>query len=831
MFPPRLLKSLYGSRSARPRIDFIRCAAWVWIPMLLLSCSQHSPEWTGQGQYRLLVSVPPFVLDSGRSRDEMPARYQVDFVKLLEENHLSGKVDLSSLQVHRYDPASGKAMPFPGFHGANSYDRPCRFDDQVAPLDYPSRIGYSSDYPDGRPPVKITRGKARLFDREKQAGAGAVIWTHTQENDQPAYYAIYFEIKSDSTATRPSPAPWIGDVDVLRKDTGMRLASLPHFTSAIGDLNGDGLFDLVASAEKGDVMWYPNRGSLGHPRFDGCIMVTDEEGPVDAGWYGAPFLFDWNNDGLVDLLIGTSHNVILWWKNTGSRTDPAFRYMGFVQSDGQRLEVPQRPVPEDPKNIFAKDYYNQPWIGDWNADGIPDILTGGYTTGLIFYYRGTGRDSSGVPILAYDGPLRADGQPIDATWAASPTAYDFDGDGRLELLTGSWWWSGIPYSPKPGQADFLMYYVNMGTPSSPQLTRRPIPGKLEGPGISRANVVDWNNDGLPDLFADGSVYFNEGTPKAPRWTTKGQRVNIPWGVYSAPGLVSQRVRAWSKGQKDIRMDGSGQFYAVGGTAYAPEQMDLGGATVDGKPIDHPGPGYGDGYRFTAMVDWDQDSLPDLLWGTQQGNIYLHRNLGKEGAFAFAPGVKLQLTTGEDLKVGPPVVASAAAATNFTVLQGSRIRFFGGDIDGDGILDLAVTDTYGDVWVFLNTRQGGVNTLAPGVKVAKFKKFMWSFNPIEWNGDGKTDIIAEGNTFEPGQLLVNTSTPGYPSFSEPARPKELRDLPFVFWGPGFHGQDWNGDGDEDILIQSELHFFFWAERTFLTHGYGEAVAVQAMEKKG
>ena len=122
------------------------------------------------------------------------------------------------------------------------------------------------------------------------------------------------------------------------------------------------------------------------------------------------------------------------------------------------------------------------------------------------------------------------------------------------------------------------------------------------------------------------------------------------------------------------------------------------------------------------------------------------------------------------------------------------------------------------------------TLAPGIKVAQYKDgYVWSFNPIDWNGDGKTDIIAEGTSSEPGEILLNTSKPGQPSFSALPRPKELKNLPFVFWGPEFRGTDWNKDGDDDVLIRSEF-YSFWAERSFLEHGYCQAVLADGLQKK-
>jgi len=783
--------------------------------------SSAKPEWTGKGKFRILVNAKPVNIGN-RSSDEMPARFSINFAKLLADSRIIGEVDLSSLQVHKYNLLTGGAEKFKPFESAISeYDRPCRFDDNTMPEDFPSYIGNASSFEDGRPPVTISKRKARLFDREMDNSAGEIIWIHTQKADQTSQYAIYFDVRKTKEETGPGPSPWIGDVDVLRKKEGQILGRLPHFTTAVGDLNGDGLFDIVAGAEKGDLIWYPNHGSLGKPKFTGCKMLTDEKGPIGVGWYAAPFLYDWNNDGLLDLIIGTSRNVILWWKNTGTKTEFKLSYMGFIKAGEKRLEVPQSPVPEDTKDIFKEDYYNQPWVGDWNGDGLPDILTGGYTTGLIFSYLATGRDANGIPVLKYAGSIKADGKPIDATWAAAPTAYDFDADGKLELMTGSWWWSGIPYPPKPGQISFLMYYKNSGTMSNPVLSRLPVTDQMKGPDISRVNVVDWDNDGLPDLLVKGTIlYINEGTANNPKWPQNGKTMNIPWGVYSAPAIVGSMVKMKVNGVAELIANSYDGFYAITGSIYSPEQKNRGTATANGKAINHPGPGYGDEYYFTSLSDWDNDGKADLLWGTHQGNIYLHKSLGDINAFNFDEGIKLKLLMGEDLKVGPAVVNSPSLATDFTILQGSRIRFTVNDFDGDGIKDLAITDTYGFVWIFLNTKAGGTNTFLPGIKVAKFPKYVFGFNSIDWNGDNKTDIIASGTSSAPGQLLINNSKPGQPSFSEPYRPKELQNLPHVFWGPDFSGADWNKDGDDDLMIQSEFLYNFWAERSFLEHGYCE-----------
>jgi hypothetical protein len=809
---------------------------FVFHVLLVCSCiagaslaADLSPKWSGAGQCRILVKVEPVDIGA-RSADEMVAQYEVDFAKLLTDRKVQGHVDLSSLQVQKYELGTGEPEKFKPFTTSRSeFDRPCRFEDISLPEDYPDRVTRASETANGRAGVLKRKRGARLFNREMDNTRGKLSWVHTQIGNAPSLYAIYFDVKKSLAECGPAPAPWIGDADVYRMKDGQDLGGLSHLIVGLGDFDGDGLFDLVGGAEKGDLMWFPNHGTKGDPKFVGCRMLTDEDGPIDCGWYGAPLFVDWDNDGLVDLLAGTNHNVILWWKNIGTKTSPKLSYHGFVQCDGKQLQVPEQPVPEDPSGIFKHDYYNQPWVGDWDGDGIPDILTGGYVTGEIFFFKGAGRNADGTPALQYAGPLKADDGVLDTVWAAAPCAADVDGDGDLDLITGSWFWSGIHRPEKPGETEYLMFYRNIGTKTEPKLHREPLPhvGEFPKGTIARPNAVDWNNDGLIDLLvSDHSgtvrVFLNKGTATSPRFDCKAQQLTGQWGFVREGGYSSRAVLA-KDGVPDLL--GGQQFSRAEGSPYSPRFVPRGRATVNGKPIEHPGPGYGDAYYSTVLFDWNHDGRADLFWGTQQGNVYLHQNLGGDDPYAFAPGEKMMLTTGEELRVGPEVVKSAAEAKDFTVLQGSRIVMDAADVDGDGISDLIVTETFGNLWVFRGTKNGS-NVVEPGVKVGSIVgRRTGELSIIDWNEDGKPDIIIGQPADNPGSVYINQSTAGKPQFAEPTQPLHL---PFMFWGPSIEAVDWNGDGDEDLLVFAEFYSFY-VEKSFIKFGYRPAALVGALEQ--
>lgn len=760
--------------------------------------------------HQFQVEVPPADLQ-GRESDELIVVLPVDFPKLLADRKIGGQFDPSSLRLQRIE--NGKIA-----EGEVS----CRFDDDTLPEEYPSRVGRASETQDGLSQRVIRSRKGRIFNLEPASTRGRIVWSHRQQGDQPGRYQVSFRTIDASAALSPSPAPWIGDFDPLRRESGASLGGFAHFTVGVGDLNGDKLFDLVAGTEKGDILWFPNRGTPESPRFIGCRPLMDQAGPIDTGWYGAPAIFDWNADQLPDLLIGTSGNVILWWKNIGTVSEARWEYAGFVQAKGKRLEVPETPVAEDTNDIFRRDYYNQPWIGDLNGDEIPEIVTGGYTTGRIFLYRGVGRDARGIPQLASPEMLEANGEPIDTIWAAAPALHDLNGDGLHDLITGGWFWSGISRPPQPGEDDFLSLFMNVGPKGAIQFERRPFPvvGKIPRGSIARPSFVEINNDGLIDIVVnDGgggvSLGLNEGTQENPRWNFGSKPLEVPWAFakdFDASAEFSSLQHAG--GPVMLRF---GVLYSIEGGVRSPRLKPIGVAKVNGSNIEHPGPGYGDPYSYSILADWDEDGTPDLLWGTHQGEVYLHRKQPGSPTTEFLPGEKLLLTTGEPLHVGPRVVETLEEVKDFTILQGSRIVMNVTDFDQDGIADLMTTETYAKLQFFRGAIIDGERRLEPGVELLKVKARTESLVFTDWNRDGKPDLLLGGSVIHPVMVCLNTSTSEKVSLAAPVNPP---NIPYVFWGPQVRSADWNGDGDEDLLIQSEF-YSFWGERSFLERGYHSA----------
>jgi hypothetical protein len=138
-----------------------------------------------------------------------------------------------------------------------------------------------------------------------------------------------------------------------------------HASPALVDIDGDGDLDLFVGEGSGEINFYRNDGGRATPRF---VLVSDAYEGIEAGRRSAPRFLDLDGDGDADLLIGTEAGPPLLYRNLGSATRPRFRRdPGFV------LPLPPLSVP----------------VGaDLDGDGDPDLVVGTVSGGLLFYeYR------------------------------------------------------------------------------------------------------------------------------------------------------------------------------------------------------------------------------------------------------------------------------------------------------------------------------------------------------------------------------------------------------------------------------------------------------------
>jgi len=173
-----------------------------------------------------------------------------------------------------------------------------------------------------------------------------------------------------------------------------QLPSTRLANAAVGDLNGDGLPDLLFgeydnSGPIGFLVAYENSGTVSAPAWtaapsswttlNGTACKRQFNGQLhsDDGMY-KPALADMDGDGKLDLMIG-SRNFVCIYQNTGTTASPIWTRNASWET-----------VLED---LNANRAYN-PSMADLDGDGYPDLrLMGGGST----FYKNTGSGSPFVP--------------------------------------------------------------------------------------------------------------------------------------------------------------------------------------------------------------------------------------------------------------------------------------------------------------------------------------------------------------------------------------------------------------------------------------------------
>jgi hypothetical protein len=250
------------------------------------------------------------------------------------------------------------------------------------------------------------------------------------------------------------------------------------------DVNNDNVKDFIAApnnynlAVNDDVAWlYNNSGTTTQPNlnYQRADFLVDEM--LELGTNAAPAFVDFNQDGLMDLVVGnyglfvsssTYRTKLVAFENIGTATQPIFRELDSDFANLQQFSF-RRLVPT---------------FGDLDNDGDEDIIIG-QENGQLLYVQNTttvvGNPTYATPLPFYDS--------IDVGQFATPQLVDVDRDGDLDLLIGE----------RNGN---LNYHENFGTASAPDFDASPnsfsfglidtrLPGALEGSSAPRL----WDNNG------------------------------------------------------------------------------------------------------------------------------------------------------------------------------------------------------------------------------------------------------------------------------------------------------------------------------------------------
>jgi hypothetical protein len=750
------------------------------------------------GKNRLAAEVRA----SGKAGLECPAELRFDLKKMFG---LSSPPDLNSLQIIRYDVKTGGAVPYKKYQGG------------LSPFDLPFRVDF-----DGLDP----RSFNGMLNICGGGLTGKFVWRHTQAASGPSYYVISFDTLKKGRENLPPPRGVIGDGDIMfSKDAPLH--EMLHVSPLAMDWGGKKCGGhLLIGTLPGYLLDYEISGA-DFSEFNGPKFLEADGKPVFEGWGATlrPALWRPGKTKAPGLLVGAERGRVIYYKNNGSPGKPVFARAGeLMDIHGNPVTTPAEPCPELP--VFKSDYSPCPEPADWTGKGQPDLLLGGYVTGMIFRYKNLGVNRDGSPRLEFAGPLTADGKIIDVGWAAAPCAGDFRGTGRLDLVCGC-----MAVTPNGGiitDAPALRYFKNTGAKDSPEFTEIPFP--LEGgdwDGLTGLAVPKaFQNGGKTDLIAGVSSHPDKkavvilrsiGKKGAPLFR-KEKILRGKWEpchsrCYISPLSSGGKTFVLPAGDCASGIAMSRMDLSKNPPVFSGEKMlrKKSGAVIRHKSRT------GDDFVSGVMIDLAKRGRHDLLLGDSEGQVWLYENAGTAAAPVFKPGRKLLL------KDGSPLMAGRSGAKNSLERHvGSRAVPGAGDFRGRGVNDLVTGDSDGRVTYFENLG-GGVFSKGRVIFQGEGRVFP---HVTDWDGDGFPDI-ALGCAANPRELriLLNKKTGKTPAFEE-----RVFKLPVNIYYPAPFCLDWDDDGETDICVASSYGVLYFFDRCFLERGYAKARTVSLRLKK-
>jgi hypothetical protein len=438
-------------------------------------------------------------------------------------------------------------------------------------------------------------------------GAGG-SFSPSANAQNPTYYAAVYAGGSELsvtltvTGTCAGPVP-ISDSDLTTltvepaagprfMDVGTTL-NLPSTTGvAWGDYNNDGYPDLYMGAR-----WGEHRCVLFRNEGDGTFTdVTFAMGlRTDSGsWEDAGIAWgDYNNDGLVDLIVSGGNHDIFLYRNDGST---------FTEVGGAAAGMP-----------YYATSRGVAW-GDYDGDNWLDVFIGYEQSNISRLYKNN-RDGTFTMVNNEAGM-----EFTPAGLAAQCSWIDHNNDGLLDL-------SVARIQQATGAASQPRLYTNNGDGTFTDLA---LASGITGHSTMGLAWGDYDNDGFFDLVLGGNqnrptyLYHNNGD---------GSFTDVRGDAMSGIGANTHGV-AWADYDNDGFLD------LAQGNGVSPPYNESGPSVAflfhnDGNgTFAQVAPSEGvtamRRYRGIAWADFNLDGRIDLLMGAGEGYSCLYENFGAIG---------------------------------------------------------------------------------------------------------------------------------------------------------------------------------------------------------
>lgn len=350
------------------------------------------------------------------------------------------------------------------------------------------------------------------------------------------------------------------------------------------DWDKDGDIDLVVGQEDGRVAFVENTGELVNniPQFKLPEFFKQQADEVKFGALVTPYSIDWDNDGDDDLICGNTAGYIGFIENLDGVNPPKWAEPVYLKADNEVIRIQAGYNGSIQGPCEAKWGYTTLSVGDWDSDGMNDIIINSIW-GKILWYKNIGTKTN---------PKLAKAQPVQVEW-----------NGKNLAPTWNWW--------KPEDDNLVTQWRT--TPF----------------------MYDWNKDGLMDLIMldhEGYLAFFERSKRKNKLVLlPGKRIffdenNQPLRLNKKTAGKSGRrkfaITDWDlDGKVDLLINSKNITFLrnVSTNKDSVKFIDM------GMVSNHILAGHS---TSPTVVDWDKNKIPDLLIGAEDGQFYFLKNPNK-----------------------------------------------------------------------------------------------------------------------------------------------------------------------------------------------------------
>jgi len=237
------------------------------------------------------------------------------------------------------------------------------------------------------------------------------------------------------------------------------------------DMDGDGDMDIVSASEiPGTIGWSENDGAV-DPTWSSRSSIANVSNVESV------FAADMDADGDMDILTTSWYNSKLDWYENDGATDPTWSKANIGSGGG-------------PKSVFA---------ADMDGDGDMDIAAAFAENNSIAWYENDGATDPTwtVAVIA-----------TNAEWASSVYVADMDGDGDMDIVSGS------------EDDDTIAWYENDGA-TDPTFAAVDVFKSDDYVSPISVSAADMDGDGDMDIVTISSFtlswFANDGATD-PTWT-------------------------------------------------------------------------------------------------------------------------------------------------------------------------------------------------------------------------------------------------------------------------------------------------------------------------